>query len=183
MLDPVILMVSLATIAIVVLLGAAAKLREPAKFSDTLAAYHLLPPFALTPVAYAIPALEALGAVGLLFPATRLAAACVVIALFAVFGTALAINVVRGNTDIDCGCAGFTASTREAPKKIGWWHVARVAVLAAVASAALVTQDPRPIVWFDYFTAAAGTLCAVAAMLTLDMLLANLPKLESLRNS
>jgi hypothetical protein len=183
MLDPVVLMVCVATVAIVVLLGAAAKLREPAKFGASLAAYRLLPSFAVAPLAYAVPVLEAAGALGLLFSATRTGSALLLIALFAAFGIALAINVLRGNTDIDCGCAGFTASSREAPKGIGWWHVGRVAALAALACVPLIAQDPRPVVWFDYLTVGAGTLFAVAAMLTLDVLLANLPKLESLRNS
>jgi hypothetical protein len=183
MLDPVVLMVCIAAVAIVVLIGAAAKLREPAKFAASLAAYRLLPSVAVTPMAYAVPVLEALGATGLLFPATRIVSAALLITLFAAFGGALAINILRGNTDIDCGCAGFAASSRAAPKQIGWWHVARVGLLSVAASVALVAQDARAIVWFDYVTVGAGTLFAVAAMLTLDVLLANLPKLEHLRNS
>lgn len=183
MLELVVLMVCVAAVAIVVLLGAAAKLREPAKFGASLAAYRLLPSFVVTPMAYGVPVLEALGAIGLLFPATRIASAALLIVLFAAFGSALAINILRGNTDIDCGCAGFAAASRTAPKRIGWWHVSRVALLGVAAAAALVAQDPRAIVWFDYVTVGAGTLFAVAAMLTLDVLLANLPKLEHLRNS
>ncbi|SAL55141.1 MauE/DoxX family redox-associated membrane protein [Caballeronia telluris] len=183
MLDPVVLMVCVAAVAIVVLIGAAAKLREPAKFGASLAAYRLLPSFVVMPMAYAVPVLEALGATGLLFPATRNASAALLIALFAAFGSALAINILRGNIHIDCGCAGFASASRTSEKRIGWWHVARVALLGIAAAAALVTEGPRAIVWFDYVTVGAGTLFAVAAMLTLDVLLANLPKLEHLRNS
>jgi hypothetical protein len=51
MLDPVVLMVCVAAVAIVVLLGAAAKLREPAKFGASLAANRLLPTYDVTPMA------------------------------------------------------------------------------------------------------------------------------------
>jgi hypothetical protein len=109
----------------------------------------------------------------------------VLIALFTLFGAALAINVLRGHTDIDCGCSGFIAAraTERAPKSIGWWHVARALMLAALACAALAPATARELMWLDYSSAGACTLFAVAAWFTLDALLVNLPKLDSLRNS
>jgi hypothetical protein len=187
MLDPVILMISIASVAIVALAGAAAKLRDPSAFAASLAGYRLLPAFAVRPVSYAIPVLEAVGAAGLLCAPTRTASALVLASLFAVFGLALLVNIARGNTEIDCGCSGFAGTARslrrDMPQRIGAWHVARAAALAAIAAAALVTASPRVLVWFDYLSAGAGTLFTVAAWLTLDVLLTNLPKLDSLRNS
>ncbi|SAK91866.1 methylamine utilization protein MauE [Caballeronia fortuita] len=181
MIDPVILMVCIASATIIALASTAPKWREPSRFRASLDAFALLPAFAVTPFSFAFPALEAAGAIGLLFADTRMVSAIVLTALFALFGAALAINVLRGHTDIDCGCTGFIAAS--ASRSIGWWHVARAAMLAALAAAALIPASGRALVWFDYLSAGACTLFAVAAWFTLDVLLLNLPKLDSLRNS
>lgn len=182
MIDPVILMVCIASAAIVSLASAAPKWRDPSRFRASLGAFALLPSFALTPLSFAFPAVETAGALGLLFADTRMPSAIALIALFTLFGAALAINVMRGHTDIDCGCSGFIASART-PKSIGWWHVARAFALAALTALTLIPEATRSLVWFDYMSAAACTLFAVAAWFTLDVLLVNLPKLDSLRNS
>jgi hypothetical protein len=182
MIDPVILMVCIASATIIALASAAPKWREPSRFRASLEAFALLPSFAVTPLSYAFPALEAAGAIGLLFADTRMPSAIALIALFALFGAALAINVLRGHTDIDCGCSGFIASART-PKSIGWWHVARAFMLALLIALTLLPEATRALVAFDYLSAGACTLFAVAAWFTLDVLLVNLPKLDSLRNS
>jgi hypothetical protein len=186
MFDPVILMVCIASAAVITLSGAAPKWLAPARFRASLEAFALLPALLVTPLAYVLPVLEAAGALGLLFADTRMVSAFTLIALFGLFGGALAINVMRGHTDIDCGCSGFIATThsaRHAPKSIGWWHVGRAALLALVAACALMPSTGRTLVWFDYMSAGACTLVALAAWFTLDVLLLNLPKLDSLRNS
>ena len=185
MIDPVILMVCIASAAIIALAGAAPKWREPSRFRASLEAFALLPSFAVRPLSFVFPALEAAGALGLLFADSRVPSAIALIALFALFAMALAINVLRGHTDIDCGCSGFIAAraSERTPKSIGWWHVARAFMLAALSAATLIPASARSLVWFDYLSAGACTLFAVAAWFTLDVLLVNLPKLDSLRNS
>jgi hypothetical protein len=182
MIDPVILMVCIASATIIALASAAPKWREPSRFRASLEAFALLPSFAVKPLSFAFTALETAGAIGLLFADTRMLGAIALTALFALFGVALAINVFRGHTDIDCGCSGFIASART-PKSIGWWHVARAFMLALLAALALLPATSRALVPFDYLSAGASSLFAVAAWFTLDVLLVNLPKLDSLRNS
>lgn len=186
MIDPVILMVCIASAAIIALAGAAPKWREPSRFRASLEAFALLPAFAVKPLSFVLPVLEAVGALGLLFAATRVPGAIMLIVLFTLFAVALAINVLRGHTDIDCGCSGFIAASRTSertPKAIGWWHVSRALMLAALVALTLIPETSRALVWFDYLSAGACTLFAVAAWFTLDVLLVNLPKLDSLRNS
>ncbi|SAL04939.1 methylamine utilization protein MauE [Caballeronia calidae] len=185
MIDPVILMVCIASATIIALASAVPKWREPSRFRASLDGFALLPSFAVTPLSFVFPLLETAGAIGLLFADTRMPGAIALIALFTLFGAALAINVLRGHTDIDCGCSGFIAAraSERTPKSIGWWHVARALMLAALAAAALVPATGRALVGFDYLSAGACTLFAVAAWFTLDVLLVNLPKLDSLRNS
>ncbi|TCW79817.1 methylamine utilization protein MauE [Burkholderia sp. SRS-46] len=187
MIDPVLATGAQAGMAIVVLLGAVAKMRRPAAFRDALGGYRLLPGALIAPAAFALPLAETLGAAALLFPDTRTFGAGVLVALLLAFAVALAINILRGHTDIDCGCSGFAATRpaarADAPRGIGWFHVARALLLAALAATAFVEQATRAIVWFDYLTLCFAVLLIVCALLTADVLLANVPRLSHLRNS
>lgn len=195
--DPVLATSAQAGAAAVVLLGAVAKLRAPVAFRDALAGYRLLPDALVAPAALAIPLAEALGAAALLFPDTRTAAAIGLIALLLAFAVALAANILRGRTDIDCGCTGFAsvravpgadasgaaASGDGTPRRIGWLHVARVLLLVALVATALLAPDTRAVVWFDYLTLFFSVPLIVCALLTVDVLLANVPRLTAMRNS
>lgn len=187
--DPVLATGAQAGMAIVVLLGAAAKMRRPAAFRDALGGYRLLPDALTAPAAFALPLAEALGAAALLFPDTRTIGAGVLVALLFAFAAALAINILRGHTDIDCGCSGFAATwpdahaQADAPRGIGWFHVARALLLAALAATAFVEPAARAVVWFDYLTLFFAVLLIVCTLLTADVLLANVPRLSHLRNS
>ncbi|CAD9218191.1 Methylamine utilization protein MauE [Burkholderia cenocepacia] len=182
-LDPVLATSAQAGAAAVVLLGASVKMRRPAAFRQALAGYRLLPDALTAPVAFAIPLAEAVAAVALLFPDTRTAGATGLIALLLAFAAGLAINLLRGHTDIDCGCSGFTAARADAPRGIGWLHVGRVLLLVALAATAFVEPGTRAVVWFDYLTLFFSVLLIVCALLTVDVLLANVPRLSHLRNS
>ncbi|CAB3759646.1 methylamine utilization protein MauE [Burkholderia sp. MSh2] len=182
-LDPVLATGAPAGAAVVVLLGAFAKMRRPAAFSQALAGYRLLPDALTAPVAFAIPLAELAGAAALLFPDTRTAGAIGLIALLLAFAAAMAINLLRGRTDIDCGCSGFSTARADAPRGIGWLHVGRALLLVALVAAALVEPGGRAVVWFDYLTLCFSVLLTVCALLTVDVLLANVPRLSHLRNS
>ncbi|MGS0894574.1 MauE/DoxX family redox-associated membrane protein [Burkholderia stagnalis] len=182
-LDPVLATAAQAGAAVVVLLGAFAKLRRPAAFRQALAGYRLVPDALTAPAAFALPLAEALGAVALLFPDTRTAGAIGLIALLAAFAAGLTINLLRGHTDIDCGCSGFAASHADAPRGIGWLHVGRVLLLVALVATAFFEPGARAVVWFDYLTLFFSVLLIVCALLIVDVLLANVPRLSRLRNS
>ncbi|KVC67846.1 MauE/DoxX family redox-associated membrane protein [Burkholderia stagnalis] len=181
--DPVLATGAQAGAAIVVLLGAAAKMRRPAAFRDALGGYRLLPDALTAPAAFALPLAEAFGAAALLFPDTRTIGAGVLVALLLAFAAALAINILRGHTDIDCGCSGFAATRPDAPRGIGGFHVARALLLAALAATAFAEPAARAVVWFDYLTLFFAVLLIVCTLLTADVLLANVPRLSHLRNS
>jgi len=148
-----------------------------------VAGFQLLPHVLVAPFALALPLVEAAGALASLVPATRNAGASILVVLFLLFALALAINVARGRTDIDCGCNGFSSQGNTGAHAIGWLHVARTLLLAALAALICVPQSPRALVWIDYLSVFGATLFAVAAFFTLDGLLANRPKLNQLRNS
>ncbi len=182
-LDPVVATVAFAATAIVTLIGALPKLTGQPAFRETVAGFRLLPHALVASVAVAIPVVEIVAALACLIPATRTAGAAALVALFGLFAIALAVNVARGHTDIDCGCSGFARADRPVPHAIGWAHVGRTLLLVVLAALAGVPQSARSIVWFDYLSVFGGTLLALATQLTLDVLLANRPKLNQLRNS
>ncbi len=135
-------------IAIACLLATAAigKLRRPGDFAGAVAAYRLLPDAAVWPVARALPPLELLLAAGLIagMPLALIGTA----ALLAVFGAAMAANLLRGRRDIDCGCDPTARA-----KPIGWALVLRNLALAALLLAGLVATQPLP---WPVLIAAAG---------------------------
>jgi len=187
--DPVYATAAQAGMAVVVLLGAVAKWRRPAAFRDAVANYRVLPDALVAPASLAIMAAETGGAAALLFPDTRAIGAAVLVALMLAFAAGLAFNILRGHTDIDCGCAGFgaartaTQTQADAPRGIGWLHVARTLLFAALAATAFIEPAARPIVWFDYVTLFFSVLLVACALVVVDALLANVPRLAHLRNS
>lgn len=181
--DPVVSTVALATTSIITLTLALPKVTRQSDLRQAVAGFQLLPQVLVAPFALALPIVEVAATLACLVPATRSLGAAALAALFVLFAFALGINVARGRTDIDCGCNGFRQTGGPAAHSIGWAHVARVLLLAALAALAGVPQSARAVVWFDYLSVLGATLCAVAAFFTLDVLLANRPKLNHLRNS
>jgi hypothetical protein len=189
--DPVYASAAQAGMAVVVLLGAFARWRRPGAFGDAVANYRLLPGALVTPASFAILAAETGGAAALLFPDTRVTGAALLVALMLAFAAGLAFNIVRGHTDIDCGCSAFGAArasasasaSANAPRGIGWFHVARALLFAALAATAFIEPAVRPIVWFDYVTLFFSVLLVACALVIVDALLANVPRLAHLRNS
>ena len=120
--------------------------------------YDLLPRALVRPFARALPVVELAGALGLLLPATRPPAAALLILLLLVFAAAMAINLVRGRSEIDCGC--FIGVQKQ---RIGWTLVVRNLALAAFGLTLLGAGTGRPLAALDWFT----VLAAAASLLVL----------------
>lgn len=82
------------------------KRSAPSHFAAQLDAYRLLPTPVLRPAAKALPWLEIATALLLIVPATRAVAAGTAAALLLAYALGMLINLLRGRTDIDCGCGG-----------------------------------------------------------------------------
>ena len=133
------------------------KLAARDAFAGVLANYRLLPEALVVPVALALPCLEILVAVGLLVPPTRSLAAVAAGLLLLLFAAAMAVNLLRGRRDIDCGCA--MGRLRE---RIGWPLVARNLLLAALAFLlASGTPADRALGWLDAVTVVAAVAVAL----------------------
>ena len=158
-LDPTLVLAAALVLAAVFGTAGPPKLAARDAFAGVLANYRLLPDRLVTPVALVLPGLEIAVALGLLLPATRPPAALGACLLLLLFAAAMAVNLLRGRSDIDCGCA--IGLLRE---RIGWPLVARNLLLAVVA---LLLAWGRPVAraleWLDFVSIAA----ALASLLLL----------------
>jgi len=150
------------SLGLALLLGAAAghKLRHVTGFRQVLAGYRLLPPGLLPIAAVVVIGTEVLAAALLALVPTRPGGAALAAGLLAVYAVALAINLLRGRTRIDCGCLPIGRSDR-----IAWWMVGRNLGLIAIAVVAALPSSPRELVALDLLTIG-GTVATVALLYT-----------------
>ena len=127
-------------------------------------ALKILPTALVAPVARVLPFVEAALGVAILVPATRPAALLLLATLLVTYGAAMAINLLRGREDIDCGCGG-------ASHPLSWGLVARNAVLAGAAAIASRPTLERSMDWIDALTLVLGVLAFYALYLMADELL------------
>ena len=146
MIDPLITIVIATSLAILFLLAARHKISAPRRFEAQLAAYQLVPDVLLTPVSRVLPYIEVVVALGMLFDITRPYAGLAAATLLAIYGFAMAVNLRRGRSRIDCGCG-------DTPQPLSTWLVVRNFVLAAGAILTLVPIASRELTTLDMFFA------------------------------
>mgnify|MGYP002787502193 FL=1 len=162
--DPAAAGIVVGVVALVLLGAAWHKLSEPNAFLSALAAYRIVPAGLLDPIAKAVPWMEIAIAAALLVPMSRVGALFAAAVLFLIYGAAIAINLLRGRSYIDCGCVG-------AAHPLSWGLVVRNAVLAAAALAVTTPTSDRAFDWLDAVTLVAGVLAFYMAYLMADELL------------
>ncbi|HEC73431.1 MAG TPA: methylamine utilization protein MauE [Methylophaga aminisulfidivorans] len=128
--DPALTVLATLFVGLVLAVAAISKLRSPDEFQGVVDNYRLLPGFLVAPVARLLPWVELACAIALMVPPAREIAAWVAVGLFVMFALALAINVGRGRTHIDCGCVRRPTSK----SRIGMFHVLRALFLAGVST-------------------------------------------------
>ena len=144
------------SLALLWLASAWSKLRDPRSFHQTLLDYQLLPAPLAAALGWLLPCLELLIAMALLIPAGRDGAALAASALLLVYGAAMALNLLRGRYDLECGC------TPGSGQFISWGLVLRNILLGATSVALLIPVSDRPLRLLDLLTVTAvtGLLCA-----------------------
>ena len=111
------------------------KARHRQEFIGVVAAYRLLPQPFVRMTAWMVLILEGIVVLGLLTGHALFWISCLATALLCLFALAMAVNVARGRTEIDCGC--FRDTLRQ---RISYGSVLRNLLLAVVAIVpALVT--------------------------------------------
>ena len=122
-------------LAIVFVMAALPKLRQPEDFAVAVHNYRLLPTAMVGAVAVMLPGVEGVAALGLLTRRWRFASACIVATLSAVFVTSVVFAIARG-LDINCGCFSVLVQ-----RKVGYTLLAQdIVLLIAAVSVATKTS-------------------------------------------
>lgn len=146
--------------------AALSKLTGMEEFYGVVRNFRLLPDALARAVAMVLPVAELAVAAGLLITPLAGPAALAAALLLAGFGLAIAINVLRGRTQIDCGC--FRNGMKQ---RISWAMVGRNAVLSAMAlAAALALPGARAAGLLDAATGIIAGLVLILLYLSASML-------------
>ena len=141
------------------MLAAITKLRALDAFVGVVHNYRLVPEPLERPIAYALPVVELAIAVGVLLPAVRAPAALAAAILLVLFAGAMAINLMRGRRDIDCGC--FATVLRQ---RLSWPLVLRNLLLAALALLVVPGLGARSLGWLDLVTVGCASTALVSRL-------------------
>lgn len=173
---PVLTLALSAMLAVILLSAASHKLKAPQRFRRQLDDYALLPQGSLGIATRAVPALEITLAVLLLIPALRVFGALGAALLLAGYAGAMAINLRRGRSDIDCGCSG-PGMERPLSSALLW----RNALLVLMALLAALPANQLPLGGFDLFLVGACSLVGLILYTSVEGLLTNQPRLNALQ--
>ncbi|MET3107927.1 hypothetical protein AAKU58_002768 [Oxalobacteraceae bacterium GrIS 1.18] len=176
-LDPALTLTAACTVAGIMIASAIPKLRDLASFEEVVVEYRILPEGLARLVGRALPWLELLAAVGLVYPMTSLLSAQVLALLVAGFGCAIAVNLLRGRTRIDCGCGVTEGST-----ELNWLMLGRNAFLLILLAISAGTGTGRALILMDAWMVVTGSASLIGLYMTADYLLANLPRINQLRS-
>lgn len=181
-LDPVLSHAAAASLALVLLFGALAKLRDLSAFVMATEAYGLLPPVLVSPVAHALALSEAAAGLLLLPVSTRPLGAALTLGVLGVASSAVALALRQGR-NIDCGCGGYGGHGSGSGLTLSGALLWRNAALLGLGLAALAPLAPRPVGWADGLAACAAALFAIGLYAVTNQLLSNQPRLAELRNN
>jgi len=158
-------------LGLALLFGVAAghKLADHQRFLAVLKNYDLMPERLVPLAGAAVVAAEVVAVLLLVLPPVRTLGAWLAVALLAAYALAIAVNLLRGRTRIDCGCFGFGRHDR-----IAWTMVVRNLALVALALALLLPASQRDLVVLDALTVGAS-LVVVAVLAATFIRLGALP--------
>jgi len=142
------------------------KARRIRRFTQIFAAYRVLPDAWAQRLAWLVPCIEGTIAVAVAWPATRRAALLAGVAALLVYAAAIGVNLLRGRSDLDCGCG----AARER-RRIAAWMVWRNLALAAALGVALLPWRSRPWDPTDVITLVGGLIVSVTLYAAVDRLL------------
>jgi len=160
-------------VGLVFVLAAAQKAQHWRIFSGVLANYRLLPPALVAPFALVLPPAEMLVGFLLLSAQFRPLGELAAVALLGLFAMAMAINLRRGRSEIDCGCGRTFLK-----QNLRWLLVGRNAGLAALLVPSLLFTGPMAMT-----TALSGVAAGLAFFVLYLLLnvLSALPPVEARR--
>ena len=167
-LDPVIGILIVASVALLFASAAVHKLRDLKRFDEIFTAYGLAPMNIGMRISWIVPILELSVAAGLAVKISRPYAAALGIILLSAYAIAIAVNLRRGHRDLACGCGG-----PDERRTIAAWMVWRNALLALAAVAVFAPWGARQLSITDGITVAFGLLTVALVYLCIDQLFGN----------
>jgi hypothetical protein len=171
--DPVMVMLPAAFFALLFGVAATHKLLSWRLFQQQVADYRVLPRSLNSPAALALPAAEALLALGWLADGSRPAAAVGTALLLAAYAAAMGWNLRQGRDTIDCGCGGADGSQVIRRALVGRnLLLAVIAFPLALAPSQAALRAPG---WIDWLSIDAGALVLMGMYLIVNQIFANLP--------
>lgn len=157
--------------------GAWSKWRERELFAQAMEGYELIPSVAVPSASLAFIVAEFVIGGLLLTPLARPWPALAGVALLLVVSVAVAVNLLRGRSDISCGCGGASGD-----QSLSWSLVARNAVLVLLLAATALGSGVRALGWADYAVIVIGGLLLAGLYAAASQLIANQPRLTALRD-
>ncbi|NVN10895.1 MauE/DoxX family redox-associated membrane protein [Nguyenibacter vanlangensis] len=141
------------------------KLFDFAVFTGYVADYRIIPEVFLSVACGVLVAAELLVVLLQVVPGGRIFGLALAGGLLAAYALGMAVNIVRGHTDIECGCGG-------AVQHLSWSLVVRNCLLMAMTGVAMA----YPSHGFDAFSSGIAVLCGVSfwiVFLLTEQILAN----------
>lgn len=178
LIDPVIQISCVLILATVFLNAAYLKLNHQPWFKRQLISYALFPEMMIPIVAIIIPLVEMVIALLLLLPWSAAWGAIAVSIMMLIYISAIAISIIRGKRDIDCGCSG---PSRMQPLR--WSLISKNIFLITLAGFVTQTVTTRPLTYIDIYTSLITAIAVVFLYATADTLLANAAALNQSKES
>ncbi len=173
--DPAIRELCVLSLALIFGASGAMKLRDLEMFEGSLANYQLVPRWMEKPLAFLVPLIECASAVGLLMTSTRAMAASTLTVLLMVFTGAIAINLARGRSNIDCGC--FGPALRQ---ELSGWLLLRNLFLVILAVLVVFPESGRVLESLDAVTIVLGAMTLITLYASANVAIGNAPKTRAL---
>lgn len=149
------------------------KFSDRLRFRGILAAYRLVPAALLTISSIVVPVLElALGLAWLSGVEIALVAIATA-SLLGLYALAIAINILRGNIHIDCGCSFASSGKDDSYQQLSYFLVLRNLILVALALTALAPANTRDLGFLDYGLLVLACAACVLVYGAFNQLLAN----------
>jgi hypothetical protein len=149
--DPIVAWILRAAFAALFAAAAAHKLRDPRAFQQTLSDYQILPRVLVMPVSIGLVSAEVLIVIGLVSGIGDSLVGVSAALLLLLYTIAIGINLLRGRTEIDCGCLGPAGRVR-----LSKWLLARNGILAVGASLTSLPVSGRALHGMDGITLLGG---------------------------
>ncbi len=170
--DPVLHWLAAGALALLFAVAGLGKWRDLRGFAGVLAAYELLPVHAVRATAFLLAGGELVLAAALCVPALWPYAGAAAFALLGLYTAAIAANLLRGRTDMDCGCLGAARQARGGAVLSGWLLLRNAAVLL-LPPVLWLPVSARALALVDAGMVAAGVLALALAYRVADELIAN----------